>query len=69
MEIGELLATKLKKYVCWEIILVEESRRFWEITTDGNNAPQLNLVCDEIPGLNYKDVGNLYGCRIGLNMV
>jgi len=25
-------------------------------------------VMTEIPGLKYKDVGNLYGCRIGLNM-
>jgi len=24
-------------------------------------------VMTEIPGLNYKDVGNLYGCEIGLS--
>jgi len=29
-----------------------------------DNARKLNLVCDDRnPGLNYKDVGNLYGCR------
>ena len=43
----------------------KRSRRFWEITTDPETMPENSTwyVMTEIPGLNYKDVGNLYGCR------
>jgi SRSO17 transposase len=43
----------------------KRSRRFWEITTDPELMPENSTwyVMTEIPGLNYKDVGNLYGCR------
>jgi hypothetical protein len=36
-----------------------------EITTDPETMPENSTwyVMTEIPGLNYKDVGNLYGCR------
>ena len=36
-----------------------------EITTDPETLPENSTwyVMTEIPGLNYKDVGNLYGCR------
>ncbi len=56
----------------------KRSRRFWtsvageaspgklsEITTDPETMPENSTwyVMTEIPDLNYKDVGNLYGCR------
>jgi hypothetical protein len=36
-----------------------------EITTDPETMPENSTwyVMTEIPGLKYKDVGNLYGCR------
>jgi len=60
------LAMELKKYVCkrnhfWQ----KEKSQIWEITTDPETMPANSTwyVMTEIPGLNYKDVGNLYGCR------
>jgi SRSO17 transposase len=43
----------------------KRSRRFWEITIDPETMPENSTwyVMTEIPKLNYKDVGNLYGCR------
>lgn len=45
--------------------LRKRNHRFWEITTDPETMPENSkeYVMTEIPGLNYKDVGNLYGCR------
>ena len=53
------------RYVREIIFGKKRSRRFWEITTDPETLPENSkeYVMTEIPGLNYKDVGNLYGCR------
>jgi len=44
---------------------VRREIRFWEITTDPETMPENSTwyVMTEMTGLNYKDVGNLYGCR------
>jgi len=52
----------------WEIILARREVEILgdydrpEITTDRDENSTW-YVMTEIPGLNYKDVGNLYGCR------
>jgi len=53
------------RYVREIIFGKKRSRRFWEITTDPETMPENSTwyVMTEIPGLNYKDVGNLYGWR------
>lgn len=40
-------------------------RKYWQITTDPETLPANSTwyVMTEIPKVNYKDVGNLYGCR------
>ena len=57
--------TQEVRYVREIIFGKKRSRRFWEITTDPETMPENSTwyVMTEIPGLNYKDVGNLYGCR------
>ncbi len=57
--------TQEARYVREIIFGKKRSRRFWEITTDPETMPANSTwyVMTEIPGLNYKDVGNLYGCR------
>ena len=57
--------TQEVRYVREIIFGKKRSRRFWEITTDTETMPANSTwyVMTEIPGLNYKDVGNLYGCR------
>lgn len=53
------------RYVREIIFARKRSRRFWEITTDPEIMPENSTwyVMTEISGLNYKDVGNLYGYR------
>lgn len=53
------------RYVREIIFGKKRNRRFWEITTDPETMPENSTwyVMTEISGLNYKDVGNLYGCR------
>jgi len=57
--------TQEVRYVREIIFGKKRSRRFWEITTEPETMPENSTwyVMTEIPGLNYKDVGNLYGCR------
>lgn len=57
--------TQEVRYVREIIFGKKRSRRFWEVTTDPETMPENSTwyVMTEIPGLNYKDVGNLYGCR------
>jgi SRSO17 transposase len=57
--------TQEVRYVREIIFGKKRSRRFWEITTEPETMPDNSTwyVMTEIPGLNYKDVGNLYGCR------
>ncbi len=57
--------TQEARYVREIIFGKKRSRRFWEITTDPETMPENSTwyVMTEIPGLKYKDVGNLYGCR------
>jgi SRSO17 transposase len=57
--------TQEVRYVREIIFGKKRSRRFWEITTDPQTMPENSTwyVMTEVPGLNYKDVGNLYGCR------
>jgi len=57
--------TQEVRYVREIIFGKKRSRRFWEITTDPETMPENSTwyVMTEIPGLKYKDVGNLYGCR------
>ncbi len=57
--------TKEIRYVR-EIIFGKKSyRRYWEVTTNPETRPENSTwyVMTEIPNVNYKDVGNLYGCR------
>jgi len=57
--------TQEVRYIREIIFGKKRSRRFWEITTDPETMPENSTwyVMTEIPGLNYKDAGNLYGCR------
>jgi len=57
--------TQELRYVREIVFGKKRSRRFWEITTDPKTMPENSTwyVMTEIPGLSYKDVGNLYGCR------
>jgi SRSO17 transposase len=57
--------TQEVRYVREIIFGKKRNRRFWEITTDPKTMPEnsTDYVMTEVPGLNYKDVGNLYGCR------
>lgn len=40
--------------------------RYWQITTDIEKLPQSStwFLMTQVPGINYKEVGNLYGLRI-----
>lgn len=53
------------RYVREVVFGKKGSRRYWEITTDTETLPENSTwyVMTEIPGVKYKDVGNLYGCR------
>ncbi len=57
--------TQQVRYLREIIFGKKRSRRFWEVTTEPETMPDNSTwyVMTEIPGLNYKDVGNLSGCR------
>jgi len=44
-------------------IIFGRSRRFWELRPTKLPENSTWYVMTEMTGLNYKDVGNLYGCR------
>ncbi len=57
--------TKEIRYVREIIFGKKSDRRYWEVTTNPETRPENSTwyVMTEIPNVNYKDVGNLYGCR------
>jgi len=59
-----IFCIKQRSACCEKSFCKKRNRRFWEITTDPKQCPKIQLgMMTEMTGLNYKDVGNLYGCE------
>lgn len=57
--------TKEKRYI-QEIIFGKRCQiQYWQVTTDPNTLPKNStwLIMTKVPGIKYKEVGNLYGLR------
>jgi len=60
-----MMASKKKRYIREIVFGKRRPIQYWQVTTDPETLPQNSTwyLMTKIPGVKYKDIGNLYGYR------